>query len=42
MTTAPIQVQPGRGDTVPARGRSRRRNWSFDNVSFLLVFLGVR
>jgi len=41
VSTAPIQVQPGRGDTVPARRRSRRRNWSFDNVSFLLVFLGV-
>ncbi len=40
MTATVTQPLPGGGTTAPARKRSFRR-WTFDRVSFLLVFLGV-
>jgi N-acetylglucosamine transport system permease protein len=41
VTSTLAPVQPGGDQVVPARKRSGRTRWTFDKVSFMLVFLGV-
>jgi N-acetylglucosamine transport system permease protein len=38
--TAALGVRPGRG-VAPARRRGGRKRWTFDRISFMVVFLGV-
>jgi N-acetylglucosamine transport system permease protein len=41
VTSTLASIQPDGGQVVPVRGRSGRTRWTFDKVSFMLVFLGV-
>jgi N-acetylglucosamine transport system permease protein len=41
VTSALTQLQPGRGDLAPVRKRAGKQRWTFDKVSFMLVFLGI-
>jgi N-acetylglucosamine transport system permease protein len=41
VTTAAAQLLPDQDQATPVRKRSRRTRWSFDKVSFMVVFLGL-